>query len=306
RNRARTVEVERPRTRRGNFTSDRYLRSYRTSGFHPPRIAKTTSFGPFLVEFGGEVGYTLKTAGTTSTCHIALANRGNGDISSRRQGDLPESWSRDRRTNRRQDHPRHYLRLLSPSHRRQRHHRARSGEQRRRRRPAARHLGRGSRPAVRPAGRREDRQPSELEGALQGQLGQDAQRLDLRSSGRAEEPHVPRQVEEPFVPREADGRSPEVPHHLRGVGSDAGAGRLDRGPCGARARALFHGEGADRGARESREGRSAASGTGRPGTTRGTRIVRTGRQSTVNRRPRRVNPPRPFLCRCSTSSSLLR
>ena len=89
---------------------------------------------------------------------------------------------------------------------------------------------RRSRAAVRPARRRQDRQPSELEGALQGQLGQDAQRLDLRSGRRAEEPDVPRQVEEPLVPREAHARSREVPHHLGSLRSDARNGGGDRRP----------------------------------------------------------------------------
>ena len=79
------------------------------------------------------------------------------------------------------------------------------------------------------ARRRQDRQPSELERALQGQLRQDAQRLDLRSRRRAQEPHVPRQVQEPLVPREAHARSREVPHHLGSLRGDAGAGGLDRG-----------------------------------------------------------------------------
>ncbi len=71
------------------------------------------------------------------------------------------------------------------------------------------------------ARRRQDRQPPELEGALQGQLRQDAQRLDLRRGRRAQEPDVPRQVEEPVVPREAHARSRQVPHHLRSLRSDA-------------------------------------------------------------------------------------
>ena len=78
---------------------------------------------------------------------------------------------------------------------------------------------RRGRAAVRPARRRQDRQPSELERTLQGQLGQDAQRLDLRSGRRAEEPDVPGEVQEPVVPREADARSREVPHHLGSVRS---------------------------------------------------------------------------------------
>ena len=135
--------------------------------------------------------------------------------------------------------------------------------QRRRRRPAPRDQRRGSRTAVRPARRRQDRQPSELERALQGQLRQDAQRLDLRRRRRAEEPDVPRQVEEPLVPREAHARSRQVPHHLGSVRSDARNRAGDRRPRRPRARALLLDQGPDDGARQGGQGRTARDAGGR-------------------------------------------
>ena len=48
--------------------------------------------------------------------------------------------------------------------------------------------------------RRQDRQPPELEGSIQGQLRQDAHRLHLRHGRRAQESDVPQQVEESLVP----------------------------------------------------------------------------------------------------------
>ena len=161
------------------------------------------------------------------------------------------------------------MRLLSSPDRRQRNDGARAGRERRRRRPAPRHHGRGSRAAVRPARRRQDRQPPELEGPLQGQLGQDAQRLDLRSRRRSEEPDVPREIQEPVVPREAHARPGEVPHHLGSLRGDARNGSRDRGACRRRARALLHRESAHRGPVQgcgqgcpARSGRVASHGQG--------------------------------------------
>ena len=88
---------------------------------------KLNIFGHFSLSGGVNLAYTHRTAGTISAFHTALPNRGNRDISSRRQGHLPESWSGHRRTNRGEDDSRHDLRLLSSSDRGQRDDRARSG-----------------------------------------------------------------------------------------------------------------------------------------------------------------------------------
>ena len=149
-----------------------------------------------------------------------ILKRGPRVIPGRRQGHLPQSRSRRRREGRREDHPRHDLRVLSSAHSLERHDGARAGGQRRQRRPAARHRRRRGRAAVRQARRRQDRQPHQLEGPLQGQLRQDAQRLDRRHGRRAEEPDVPGQVQEPLVPREADARSRQVAHRLGSVRGD--------------------------------------------------------------------------------------
>src|SRR5262249_36974573 len=93
------------------------------------------------------------------------------------------------------------------------------------------------------------------------------------SRGRAQEPHVPRQVEEPLVSREAHAGSREVPDHLGGLGSHARDRRGDRGSRRPRARALLHDEGADDGACQGRQG-GAARGRERVGTSPGgARIV---------------------------------
>src|SRR5205823_1990072 len=103
------------------------------------KSTKTPVLRPFLVVSLWEVSYTKGTAGKNSAFHTALPNRGTRDIRSRRQGHLPEPWSRDRRAHRRKNHSWHHLRFLSSSYCCERHDRAGPADQRRRRRPAPRH-----------------------------------------------------------------------------------------------------------------------------------------------------------------------
>ena len=231
------------------------------------KIAKLRAFSASF-SLRGPVAWAILMGAVppASRSPVPPTRRGKRDIPGWRQGHLPESWARHRRTHRRENHSRHHLRILSSAHRLERHDGARARRQRRQRRPAQGHHRRGGRAAVRAARRRQDRQPSELERTLQGQLRQDADRLDLRHGRRAQEPDVPEQVEEPVVPREADARSRQGADHLRGVRGDAreGARRSSSGSIEALEK-CFIGQGAQRwrAPRRAGQGRQAGEGCAR-------------------------------------------